>query len=277
EKLKHAGIRGCPNKLIESYLTNRFQFVQSNNVKSTLMPVKCGVPQGSVLGPLLFILYINDLANCCSLGKIRIFADDTAIYFECSDIAELLRLGNIIMTQLDSWFAKNLLTLNTDKSYFCIFRTVQSHMMNLPEKIEFNGKFINRSNSIKYLGITLDEHINWNEHVTNLTKSLKSLFTVFYNIRRYLTKEHARVIYYTMIYSKVKYGICAYGFTKGENINKLQVLQNRLLKVLLEKKIRFSTNELHKELDVLKVGDLFRQELSSFVCNYFKGNLPDVF
>ena len=287
EKLRNLGIRGIPNKLLESYLTNRSQYVQINDNKSTMRSVNCGVPQGSVLGPLLFILYINDLVNClkandlsnCSEAKIkiRIFADDTAVYFACSDIDEFIKLVTIIMKQLDKWFTANLLTLNTDKSYFCIFRTTQNHINNLPDVIKFNDKAITRANSIKYLGITLDEFLNWNEHVANITKSLKSFFPVFYNIRRYLTIEHIRVIYYTMIYSRIKYGICAYGFAKKDNMNKVQILQNKLLKVLLEKEWRTPTIELHNTLDILQVNDLFFQEIATFVYNYFKGNLPDGF
>ena len=277
DKLKQVGIRGTPNKLIESYLTNRQQYVQINDRKSNLRPISCGVPQGSVLGPLLFILYINDLANCCSIGKIRIFADDTAVYFSCVDISEFLHLATTIMSQLDKWFSDNLLTLNTEKSYYCIFRTTQNHLINLPDEIEFNNKSIKRAKSIKYLGITLDEFLDWNEHITNIGKSLKSLFSVFYNIRRYLTLEHIKVIYYTMIYSRIKYGICAYGFAKQENMDKVQVLQNKLLKVLLEKEWRYSTNKLHNDINILQVEDLFSQEISTFVCNYFRGNLPGAF
>ena len=277
EKLHHLGIRGIPNKLLESYLTNRHQYVQINDSKSSLRPITCGVPQGSVLGPLLFILYINDLVNACSTGRIRIFADDTAVYFVCSNIHELIQLVTEIMEHLDIWFSANLLTLNTDKSYFCIFRTTQNHINNLPDEIVFNDKSIKRASSIKYLGITLDEFLNWNEHVANIIKSLNSLFSVFYNIRRYLTFEHIKVIYYTMVYSRIKYGICAYGFAKKENMDKVQILQNKLLKVLLEMKWRTPTNELHNKLDILLVNDLFFQEISTFVYNYLHGNLPDVF
>ena len=276
EKLRHLGVRGIPNKLLESYLTNRYQYVQINDNKSSLRSINCGVPQGSVLGPLLFILYINDLVNC-SNSKIRIFADDTAVYFACSNKAEFEELVKAIMIQLDEWFTANLLTLNTDKSYFCIFRTTQNHITDLPEVIKFNDKSIMRAKSIKYLGITLDEFLNWNEHVASTIKSLNSLFSVFYNIRRYLTIEHIRVIYYTMIYSRIKYGICAYGFAKKGNMDKVQILQNKLLKVLLEKERRTPTNELHNTLDILQVNDIFLQEISTFVCNYFQGNLPEGF
>ena len=139
EKLNVMGIRGIPHKLMESYLTNRFQYVQIGYSKSSLLPIDCGVPQGSVLGPLLFILYINDLANCCIHGKIRIFADDTAIYFECSNINELISTGRVIMIDLDRWFNANLLTLNTEKSFFCIFRKQRKSLI-IPEKNRIQWK-----------------------------------------------------------------------------------------------------------------------------------------
>ena len=129
-------------------------------------------------------------------------------------------------------------------------------MLDLPDEIEINNKANKRAKSIKYLGITLDEFLDWNEHITNIGKSLKSLFSLFYNIRRYLTLEHIKVIYYTMIYSRIKYGICAYGFAKQENMDKVQVLQNKLLKVLLEKEWRYSTNKLHNDINILQVEDL---------------------
>ena len=137
---------------VESYLTNRLQYVQLGNSKSRLLPIKCGVPQGSVLGPLLFILYINDLANCCLHGKITIFADDTAIYFECSTMDDLIYTASTIMKDIDKWFTANLLTLNTNKSFFCVFRK-KNKSMNVPDKIDFNEKSINRAKHIKYLGI----------------------------------------------------------------------------------------------------------------------------
>ena len=160
------------------------------------MPINYGVPQGSVLGPLSFTIYINDLANCCQDGKIRIFADDTAVYFTCMNTEQLLTLGKSIMKGLDAWFKANLLTLNTDKSYFCIFRSSKRRVQNMPEEIEFNNKFIKRTTSVKYLGVILDEYLDWNEHISEVCKSLKKYFSIFYNIKKYLTLEHARVIYY---------------------------------------------------------------------------------
>ena len=106
-KLDHYGIRGPALKLIKNYLTNRKQFVKIGKNKSELRPISCGVPQGSVLGPLLFILYINDLHKACSTGNIRIFADDTNVFFKCKDIKEITRIGSLLMIQLHLWFKSN--------------------------------------------------------------------------------------------------------------------------------------------------------------------------
>ncbi|CAL4066635.1 unnamed protein product, partial [Meganyctiphanes norvegica] len=134
--------------------------------KSELRQISCGVPQGSVLGPLLFILYINDLHKACSLGNTRIFADDTNIFFKCKNTDEITSKGNEIMLHLNKWFIANKLTLNSEKSNFVIFRSNRKGITNLPEEIKFENSTIKRAKSVKYLGVILDEHLNWNEHIS---------------------------------------------------------------------------------------------------------------
>ena len=189
---------------------------------------------------------------------------------------ELTRIGSVIMSDLDRWFNANLLTLNTDKSFFCIFRR-RTKIRNIPDKINFNNKSISRTANIKYLGIIIDDFLIWNNHISYLCKSLKSFFSVFYNIRDYLFLENCKTIYYTMVYSKIRYGICVYGFAKNESTNKLQVLQNKLLKVLTGKEMRYSTSMLHNDLHILQVKDILAQEIASFVNKYLNNKLPTIF
>ena len=118
---------------------------------------------------------------------------------------------------------------------------------------------------VKYLGLFLDESLNWNNHVNEVCNGIKRFFPTFYNIRSYVSLNHARTIYYAMIYSKIKYAIPVYGLTSLENINKIQVLQNKLLKVLTRKNYRYSTNQLHNDLDNLKVNGISKQEILTFV------------
>ena len=277
QKLDHYGFRGITNKLLESYLSNRKQYVEINNTKSSYKPITCGVPQGSVLGPLLFLIFINDLPNCCPSGNSRIFADDTTVFFKAKNSTEVRNKGQLIMSQMNTWFITNKLTLNASKSTFIIFKSRYSKISNLPNKLEFAKSEISRSDSVKYLGLTLDEHLTFNQHVQSVCNSIKRYFKIFYNIRRYLHIKQAEVLYYSMIYSRIKYGIAVYGHTSKSNLNRIQTLQNQLMKVLTSREYRFPTNALHTEHKILKVADIFLQEKLSFVHNFMNNKLPSMF
>merc|ERR1712055_269761 len=133
------------------------------------------------------------------------------------------------------------------------------------------------SSGIKFLGITLDENLSWNLHIDEVCRKLKSFFHIFYNIREYLSKREIQSIYYALVYSRIKYGINVYGQAGITKINKIQTLQSQLLKVLSNKNYRHPTEKLHKEFNFLLVDDLAKQELLTFVHNYFSNSLPPVF
>ena len=276
-KLDHYGIRGPAYNLLKSYLSNRKQYVKIGKYNSELREINCGVPQGSVLGPLLFILYINDLHKACTSGNIRIFADDTTVFYECKTVNDITCKGSEIMTQLNEWFKANKLTLNSEKSNFIIFRSRQNKITNLPEQISFQNSSINRSISAKYLGVMLDEHLLWNQQITDICNKLKRYFKLFYSIRNLINTEQVKIIYYAFIYSRIKYGISIFGFTHSNKLDRMQVLQNKLLKVLLSKNYRYSTNQLHNELKILKVRDIAKLDALTFIHSYFNNKLPMIF
>ena len=180
------------------------------------------------------------------------------------------------MIQLNSWFNSNKLTLNANKSSFTIFKSINKHIY-LPKSIEFLNFKIERTASIKFLGIILDQHLTWEQHINEVCNKLRSLFHVFYSIRRYLAKENIKTLYYTLIYSRIKYGLAVYGQAGITKLNKIQFLQNQLLKVLSSKKFRYSTDKLHNEFEILKVKDMVNQEILTFVHNYFSNSLPTAF
>ena len=231
-----------------------------------------------MLGPLLFLIYINDIANLSPLGSIRLFADDTNIFVEHKCIEQLYANTKIVLESLFKWFKDNRLTLNSRKSSFTIFTTSYKRMNNeIPETLTVNNTNILMSNNTKYLGVFLDEDLSWKTHINHVTNGLRTLFPVFYNIRKYLSINHVKTLYYTLVYSKIKYGLLTYGSSNSTTLKPLQTIQNQLLKVLTEKPYRFSTNLLHSELKLIKVEDLFKQKILSFVFNYYNDNLPPVF
>ena len=152
-----------------------------------------------------------------------------------------------------------------------------SRISNLPDTVTYNNITITREKQVTYLGLILDEYLNWKAHIEDLCIKLKRLFPIFYNIRKYLNKDQIRTIYFTMIYSRIKYGCMTYGLCIAENLKRLQIIQNKLLKVLLKKPFRYSTISLHKDLFLLQVKDIIVQEILAFVFDYFKGNHPSVF
>ena len=231
-KLEHYGIRGLALELFKSYLSDRKQYVHLNNHKSQTRSISCGVPQGSVLGPLFFLIFINDLPNCSHLGYFRIFADDTNVFFRVNNVKEVILFAKLIMTALYSWFRANKMTLNADKSTFTIFKSSRKNIPDLPDTIEFLEYEIKRTPFIKFLGITIDENLSWCLHIDDVCNKLRSLFHIFYNIRDYLSKKEIQAIYYALVYSRIKYGINVYGHVGSTKIERIQILQNQLLKVL---------------------------------------------
>ena len=210
---------------------------------------------------MLFIIYINDIANSCKDGLFRIFADDTGIFCQSKNIESLVDKVEHIIGKINEWFTANKLTLNVNKTSYVIFRSNRSANINLPNSIRCGDIEINRESKVKYLGLILHEHLTWDDHTNEICNKLNRFFPLFYNIRDYLDKENVITVFYTMIYSRIKYGSIITGQTTMENIDRIQTLQNRL----------------HKELSVLKVEDMIKQETLSFVYQYIHTKLPNVF
>ena len=227
EKLKFYGLRGNINTLIKSYLSDRKQFVSINGYDSEIKDVTCGVPQGSSLGPLLFLLYINDLRLCLSETGCGHFADDTFIVFNSKKPKTIETVINYELKKVSKWLRLNKLSLNAAKTEVIFFRSSRHSLDYDKLSIKMNGFKLTPVDYIKYLGMYIDKHLDWNQHVHELTEKLNRANGILSKLRYNTTLDICLQVYYAIFYSYLIYGCNVWGFTLEENINAIQVLQSK--------------------------------------------------
>ena len=204
DKLSHYGIRGNMNEWFKSYLQGRNQIVSINGVESELTELKHGVPQGSVLGPLLFLIYINDLNTCISNSKVYHFADDTNLLHINSCFKKLQKNINYDLKRLTNWQDSNMISLNCTKTELVYFRKKRSANHN-NNKIKLNGKKLIPTDHIKYLGVYLDETLSGFAHYDALSKKLHIANSMLVRTREYLSINELKSIYYSVFSSHLNY------------------------------------------------------------------------
>ena len=196
----HWNIRGCVLEWFRSYSSERKQYFSVNGSNSNLLSITCGVPQGSVLGPLLFLIYINDLPNVSKKLTFYLFADDTNIYCESKNVSDLMRTVNKELRSVKKWLDANKLSLNIDKTNYIIFH---SPSVSIPSDvvIKIGKKHIKRVKFVKFLGLLVDEHLNWKYHLIELSKKLARACGMFFKIRNLLPFDVLLCLYNALFLS----------------------------------------------------------------------------
>jgi len=271
-KLDHYGIRGLANNWFKSYLTNRKQFVSINGFNSSEQLMKYGVPQGSVLGPLLFLIYINDLHNSIKFSTVHHFADDTNLLVVGKDITKIQKQINIDLKSLCTWLRANKISLNASKTELIIFRDPRKKLIH-ELNIKVNGKKLVPCKFVKYLGIFIDCHLNWNAHQTEISTKLSRANGMLSKIRHFVNSDTLKMIYYGIFSSIFTYGSQIWG--QNNNVVKsLQTIQNKALRIISFKPPRTSATPLFKKIEILKLADNVSLQNFLFAHGSLNNQLP---
>ena len=266
---------GVALQWFKSYLSGRSQLVQYNGYKSSLKYVECGVPQGSILGPLLFLIYINDLINDVSkVLDLILFADDTNIFFSHKDPIFLMELVNTGLQNLSCWFQANKLSINVKKLNCIIFKTSQNR-----QKLDFSiyDTKIDRVTETLFLGVIIDKCLTWKPHVQNLTRKISKSLGLIYKSSFCLNKNYLCRLYYSLVYPYLYYCACVWGLTYHSNLKRLVTLQKRAVKMISRSSFDAHTDPIFKSLKLLKFENIVSLQVAKIMYLYKNDQLPESF
>lgn len=278
EKLYNYGIRGKAHSWFRSYLLNRKQYTSFNNTSSSCNVISCGVPQGSILGPVLFLLYINDITRCTDKVKFLLYADDTTIFIQGSNLHNISITLNNELNQVTNWIKANRLNLNLNKTQYMVSCPLMTRSANTIIKLD--NIVLKEVNEFKFLGVILDNKLKWKSHIETIQTKVSLLTGVMYKIRSYLNENSLRQLYFTLIYPYFYYCSAIWGGAYKTYADSLFVTQKKLLRIMYFKNRYEHTHCLFKESRILKLHDVIYLQTSLFVhkalytCTLYHGYTP---
>ena len=275
KKLENYGIRGVANDLIESYLEKRKKFVSIANFNSSDLVIEYGVPQGSILGPLLFLIYINDLPSCLQFLP-RFFADDTALLITGKTLKDIQCQANLELSNVLQWMIANSLILNATKSEALV---VSPYVGKSEPPVTFGiGKdFFQSSISAKYIGVTIDNHLSFNQHITLLENKVARSVGVISKLRFYLPQSSLVILYFSLVHTHLLYAFPVWASTYNIYLSKLKRLQNKAVRIISRTSIKDRITPNYHRLEILKLDDLYTLEIAKLMYQFAPNKLPDTF
>ena len=270
-KLEFYGIRGIALDWFKNYLANRKQYVIYNNKTSDNLDITCGVPQKSVLGPLLFIVYTNDLPDCIEGAETILFADDTTICQSSDNIELLYHSMNDNLDRLTDWFKANKLSLNINKSNYMIFPNKRH--IDPSHNLSIANTNIDQVKSTKFLGIHIDQQLKWDVHVDSIKSKISSSLFIMNKVKHFISTSLMKILYYSMVYPYLTYGIALWGSTFQCHIHKLKVLQKKAIRCISGAKYNAHSDPIFKQLSILKFDDIYKLNVANIMLTYVREEL----
>ena len=278
-KLKYYGVRNTELDWFNSYLNDRYQYVEINGSKSPQQRVTTGVPQGSILGPLLFIIYMNDLHIATRIFHSILYADDTTLQTPLcafkiqlipSEIENLSKSINSELSKIQEWLAINKLSLNISKTKYMLFHHKQKDVSHIELNLEINNTPLEKVSDFNFLGLIINENLTWQSHINKLSGKISRSLGVMNRLKRFLSSDVLRIIYNSMILPHLQFGILCWGC---EN-SRLAKLQKRALRIICHSKYNAHTEPLFKASYLLKIDDIFTYFTLKFYHKLKNNTLP---
>ena len=261
-KLERYGIRGMPLKWLDSYLTDRKCYVELGSHKSKMNTFNVGVPQGSILGPTLFLIYINNLPKISDILKTQLFADDTIVSSSGINIDSLIETTNTELSKLQDWTEANKLTIHAGKTNLLL---VSKRRASTSSNIIFMDRTILPVNNCKYLGIYLDDRLTFKDHINYIISKISRHTGILYKIKDNLPTKTRIDYYYAYIYPYLSYNTIIWGSADTTHIQPLINQQKRAIRTIANAGFRDHTNPLFKQFKLLKLQDIHKFQLGTFM------------
>ena len=268
-KLELYGVPAILLNIVKNYLSDRTQSVRIKESISPPLLITKGVPQGSILGPLLFLFFINDLPNISNIFTPVLYADDTTLSFKCHSIPQALILCNQELHKFYNWAVANKLSINfdIDKTYFMIhtFRNLDLSELNL----NFGNNILPKSNASKFLGVIVDEKLKFDNHIDLISKKISKSIGIIYKLSQ-LKMPHKvlKQLYYNLIYSYLNYNVCCYASTYDSHLNKLFLLQKRAIRIINNAPFLAHTDPLFFSNSILKIHDIHKLNIGLYMYHH---------
>ena len=263
-KLERAGVRDRVLNWCINYLSDRLQCTYVNGVNSSLRPVTCGVPQGFVLGPLFFLVYVNDIQNAVINCGIKLYADDTVLYQTGVNGEEAKMKLQVSLNKFKFWCDANALTINASKTKIMVFASRSKVKKCKAVELRLGRDKLKVVPHFKYLGLTVDSTLNFNNHISSVVNLICYKMTLLAKLKKYLNSDSAFLIYKTMLLPYFDYADVITCKANQKDIEKLQTLQNKCLRICMGMDRRFETKRAHKLANVPFLKD--RRE--AHICNF---------